>query len=112
MSKLKIIAVLLCLLSAPAWAQNPTLQAQGCGTGNPGYFGAGTSNFSLGFGGVLCDSGGGGGQTAATSVAAGSLVLKQTKGTLTQVDFVTGASALYLMAFDSTTVPGDGTVSP
>jgi hypothetical protein len=48
----------------------------------------------------------------ATSVAAASLVLKAAAGNLYGYNVVTGASAGYLMAFDSATVPADGAVTP
>jgi len=47
-----------------------------------------------------------------TTVAAGSLVLKASSGNLYSVNITSGASAGYLMLFNSTTAPADGTVTP
>lgn len=47
-----------------------------------------------------------------TAVAAGSLILKASAGNLYGYDVCSGASAGYLMVFDSATVPADGTVTP
>lgn len=50
--------------------------------------------------------------TAATTVAAGSLVLKASAGNLYGVSICTGGSAGYLMVFNATSAPADGTVTP
>jgi hypothetical protein len=50
--------------------------------------------------------------STATTVAAGSLILKASAGQLYSVSCTTGASAGYLMIFNSTTVPADGVVTP
>lgn len=50
--------------------------------------------------------------TQATSTVAGFLILKASAGNLYGYNIVTGASAGYLMIFDSATVPADGTVTP
>lgn len=50
--------------------------------------------------------------TAATATVAGSLILKAAAGNLYGYNIVTGASAGYLMIFDSATVPADGAVTP
>ena len=47
-----------------------------------------------------------------TSTAAGSLVFKATPGLLMGFSMTTGASAGYLLFFDATSVPADGTVTP
>lgn len=49
---------------------------------------------------------------AQTAVAAGYLIAKASAGNLYGYEVVAGASAGYLMLFDSTTVPADGTVTP
>lgn len=49
---------------------------------------------------------------AQTPVAAGSLIAKASAGNLYGYEVVAGASAGYLMVFDSATVPADGTVAP
>lgn len=48
----------------------------------------------------------------ATTVAASGLVLKATPGNLYDYNVVTGASAGYLMIFNATAAPADGTVTP
>lgn len=47
-----------------------------------------------------------------TAVAAGSLIAKASAGNCYGFNVVAGASAGYLLLFDSTTVPADGTVTP
>lgn len=47
-----------------------------------------------------------------TSVAGSNVVLKSGAGNLYGVNIVTGGSAGYLMVFDATAAPGDGTVTP
>lgn len=47
-----------------------------------------------------------------TATAAGSVVAKASAGNCYGFNAVSGASAGYLMLFDSTTVPADGTVTP
>lgn len=47
-----------------------------------------------------------------TAVAAGSLILKASAGNVYGYEVCAGASAGYLMLFDSATVPADGTVTP
>jgi len=47
-----------------------------------------------------------------TTVASGSLICKASAGNLYGYNAVSGASAGYLMFFDSATVPADGTVTP
>jgi len=49
---------------------------------------------------------------AATSAVASALVLKGSAGNLYSVDITTGASAGYLMVFNATSAPADGTVTP
>ena len=49
---------------------------------------------------------------AQTSVAAGSLIAKASAGNLYGYEVGAGASAGYLLVFDSATVPADGTVTP
>lgn len=48
----------------------------------------------------------------ATTVVASSLVLKATAGNLYDFSVTAGASAGYLMIFNATTAPADGTVTP
>lgn len=48
----------------------------------------------------------------ATTVAAGSLVLKASAGNLYGINITAGASAGYLMIFNATSAPADGTVTP
>lgn len=48
----------------------------------------------------------------ATSVAAGTLVVKTTPGQLLSVTCTAGATAGYLMVFDAASAPADGTVTP
>jgi hypothetical protein len=48
----------------------------------------------------------------ATSVAAGSLILKASAGNLYGYNVTSGASAGYVMIFNSATVPADGAVTP
>ncbi len=48
----------------------------------------------------------------ATTVASGSQVAKTTAGRLYGLNVVAGASAGFVMVFDSTTVPADGAVTP
>lgn len=47
-----------------------------------------------------------------TATATGSLIAKASAGNCYGFNAVSGASAGYLMLFDSTTVPADGTVTP
>lgn len=47
-----------------------------------------------------------------TAVAAGSVVAKASAGNCYGFNVVSGASAGYLLLFDSSTVPADGTVTP
>lgn len=47
-----------------------------------------------------------------TAVAAGSLIVKASAGNLYGYDCCAGASAGYLMVFDSAAAPADGTVTP
>ena len=47
-----------------------------------------------------------------TTAAAGSLIVKASAGNLYGYNIVSGASAGYVMIFDSATVPADGTVTP
>lgn len=47
-----------------------------------------------------------------TSVAAGSLVLKASAGNLYGFEVTTGGSAGYVMIFNATSAPADGTVTP
>lgn len=49
---------------------------------------------------------------AQSTVAEGSRILKASAGNLYGLEICTGGSAGYLMLFDSTTVPADGTVTP
>lgn len=49
---------------------------------------------------------------AVTPVAAGSLVAKASGGTLYGVNVTAGASAGYVLIFNATTAPADGTVTP
>lgn len=49
---------------------------------------------------------------AATAVAAGSLILKASAGNLYGINAVSGASAGYLLIYDSATVPADGVTTP
>lgn len=48
----------------------------------------------------------------ATTVAAGSLILKASAGNLYGFNAVSGASAGYLLIYDSATVPADGATTP
>ncbi len=48
----------------------------------------------------------------AVSAAAGSQIAKASAGKLYGLNVVAGASAGFVMVFDSTTVPADGTVTP
>lgn len=48
----------------------------------------------------------------ATTVAAGSLILKASAGNLYSFNAVSGASAGYLLVYDSATVPADGATTP
>lgn len=50
--------------------------------------------------------------SAQTPTAAGSLVVKASAGNLYGFEVCTGGSAGYLMVFDATAVPADGTVTP
>lgn len=50
--------------------------------------------------------------TTSTAAVAGSLILKASAGNLYGYNVVAGASAGYLMLFNSTTVPADGAVTP
>lgn len=50
--------------------------------------------------------------SAQTAVAAGSLIAKASSGNVYGYEVCAGASAGYLMLFDSATVPADGTVAP
>lgn len=50
--------------------------------------------------------------TTATTAVAGSLILKASAGNFYGFNVVAGASAGYLMIFNSTTVPADGAVTP
>lgn len=47
-----------------------------------------------------------------TTVAAGSIILKASAGNLYGVNATSGASAGYLLVYDSATVPADGTTTP
>jgi len=47
-----------------------------------------------------------------TAAAVGSLVVKASAGNLYGYNIVSGASAGYLMFFDATSAPADGTVTP
>lgn len=47
-----------------------------------------------------------------TPLAAGSLILKTSQGYLNGFDATSGATAGYVLFFDSATVPADGTVAP
>lgn len=49
---------------------------------------------------------------AQTTAAAGSIIAKASAGNLYGYEVTAGASAGYLMLFDSTTVPIDGAVTP
>ncbi len=49
---------------------------------------------------------------AATTVAAGSLVLKASAGNLYDINVAAGASAGFIMLFNATSAPADGTVTP
>lgn len=49
---------------------------------------------------------------AATTVAASNIVLKGSPGNLYSVNITAGASAGYIMAFNATSAPVDGTVTP
>jgi hypothetical protein len=49
---------------------------------------------------------------AVTTAAAGSLIAKASAGNVYSIGCTTGATAGYLMLFDSATVPADGTVQP
>jgi len=50
--------------------------------------------------------------SAQTTVAAGSLIAKASAGNLYGVNATSGASAGYLLIYDSATVPADGTTTP
>jgi hypothetical protein len=50
--------------------------------------------------------------TIATSAVSGGLVVKATAGNLYGLNIATGATAGYLMVFNSATVPADGAVTP
>lgn len=50
--------------------------------------------------------------SAQTTAAAGSLVVKASAGNLYGFEVCTGAAAGYLMVFDATSAPADGTVTP
>lgn len=58
------------------------------------------------------DSAGAALTTTATAAVAGSLVLKASAGNLYGYNVVAGATAGYLMIFNSTTAPADGAVTP
>ena len=47
-----------------------------------------------------------------TTVAAGSLIAKASAGNLYGVNVTSGASAGYVLIYNRTTVPADGTVTP
>jgi hypothetical protein len=120
MRKFLIAAALLAgsLVAAvlPAHAQNTTgLVVSVCGT-PPSPFTAGRPGpFTLDTTGTLCSQGGGGSSSAAPVVSTATeatRVLKASAGNLLSLTTTIGATSGWVMVFDATSAPADGTVTP
>jgi hypothetical protein len=95
---MKKLAFLLCLLAFPAWAQTPTQIV-------PGYQ---TTGGCKGFSPCWASTS----SPINSASAEGSHIFKTTSGNLFGFSVTTGATAGYVLVFNSATVPADGAVTP